>query len=42
VGLTLVGLELGSRLGARLGQWGERAGGVLLIVIGVTVAAGLL
>ncbi len=41
VGLTLVGLELGSRLGARLGEWGERAGGFLLIVIGVTVAAGL-
>ncbi len=42
VGLTLVGLELGRRLGARLGDWGERAGGILLIVIGVTVAAGLL
>jgi putative Mn2+ efflux pump MntP len=42
VGLTLVGLELGSRVGARLGKWGERAGGVLLAVIGVTVAAGLL
>ncbi len=41
VGLTLLGLELGSRLGARLGEWGERAGGFLLIVIGVTVAAGL-
>lgn len=42
VGLTLVGLELGSRVGTRLGKWGERAGGVLLVVIGVTVATGLL
>lgn len=42
VGLTLVGLELGSHIGARLGTWGERVGGVLIILIGVTVAAGLL
>ncbi len=42
VGLTLAGLELGRRLGPRLGRWGERAGGLLLIAVGVTVAAGLL
>ena len=42
VGLALLGLELGSRVGVRLGEWGERAGGALLVVIGVTVAAGLL
>jgi len=42
VGLTLAGLELGQRLGPRLGAWGERAGGILLIVVGVTVAAGVL
>ncbi len=42
VGLTLAGLELGRRLGPRLGTWGERAGGVLLIAVGVTVAAGVL
>ncbi len=42
VALTLAGLELGSRLGPRLGAWGERAGGAILIAVGVTVAAGVL
>ena len=42
VGLTLAGLELGQRLGPRLGAWGERVGGILLIAVGVTVAAGVL
>ena len=42
VGLTLAGLELGRRLGPRLGAWGERAGGIILIIVGVTVAAGVL
>jgi len=42
VALTLAGLELGQRLGPRLGAWGERAGGVLLVAVGVTVAAGVL
>ena len=41
-GLTLAGLELGSRFGSRLGPWGERAGGVLLVVVGVAVATGLI
>jgi putative Mn2+ efflux pump MntP len=39
--LTLLGLELGSRLGTRLGPWAERVGGLLLIVVGVVVAAGV-
>jgi len=42
VGLTLAGLELGKRLGSRLGRWGERAGGLLLIAVGVTIAADML
>jgi len=42
VGLTLAGLELGRRLGPRLGAWGERTGAILLIAVGVTVAAGVL
>jgi putative Mn2+ efflux pump MntP len=42
VGLTLIGLELGRRLGSRLGRWGERAGGLILIAVGVTIAAGVL
>jgi manganese efflux pump family protein len=39
--LTLLGLELGSRLGAGLGPWAERASGVLLVVVGVAVASGV-
>jgi putative Mn2+ efflux pump MntP len=42
VALTLAGLELGRRLGPRLGAWGERAGGVILVLVGVSVAAGVL
>ena len=42
VGLTLAGFELGRRVGPRLGAWGERVGGVLLIAVGVTVATGVL
>jgi len=42
VGLTLAGLELGKRLGSRLGRWGERAGGLLLIAVGVSIATGVL
>ena len=41
VGLTLLGLELGSRLGARLGSWAERVGGLILVAVGVGVASGL-
>jgi putative Mn2+ efflux pump MntP len=41
VGLTLLGLELGSRLGARLGPWAERVGGLILVAVGVVVASGL-
>ena len=42
VGLTLVGLELGQRLGSRLGAWGGRLGGLILVAVGVAVAAGVL
>jgi putative Mn2+ efflux pump MntP len=42
VALTLAGLELGRRLGPRLGAWGERAGGLILVMVGVSVAAGVL
>jgi manganese efflux pump family protein len=42
VSLTLAGLELGRRVGPRLGAWGERVGGVILIAVGVTVATGVL
>jgi len=40
VAMSLVGLELGSRLGARTGERGELVGGLVLIGVGVAVAAG--
>ena len=42
VGMSLIGLELGSRIGARTGQRGELIGGLVLIGVGVAIAAGLL
>lgn len=40
--LSLLGLEVGSRLGERLGQQGEIVGGAVLILVGVAVGTGLL
>jgi len=40
--LSLLGLEVGSRLGERLGQRSELVGGVVLILVGVAVGTGLL
>jgi Putative manganese efflux pump len=42
VSLSLVGLELGSRLGARTGERGELIGGLVLIGVGAAIAAGAL
>ncbi len=42
VGLSLIGLELGARIGARAGERGERLAGLMLISIGVAMAAGAL
>jgi len=42
VGLSLLGLELGSRLGARTGENGEILGGTVLIGVGIALAAGVL
>lgn len=42
VGLSLIGLELGNRLGARTGQNGELLGGAVLIGVGIAIAAGVL
>lgn len=41
VGLSLVGLELGRRLGGRLGERSELVGGVALIAVGALVASGV-
>ena len=42
VALSLLGLELGARIGTRLGRRGEILGGLVLIAVGVAIAAGLL
>jgi putative Mn2+ efflux pump MntP len=42
VGLSLIGLELGNRLGARTGRNGEILGGAVLIGVGIAIAAGVL
>lgn len=42
VALSLVGLELGRRLGARIGEWSELLGGTVLIVVGLLIASGVL
>ena len=42
IALSLAGLELGGRLGARTGQRGEILGSLILIAVGAAIAAGLL
>lgn len=42
VALSLLGLELGSRIGATIGRRGEILGGLVLIAVGTAVAAGLI
>jgi len=40
--MSLLGLELGNKLGTRTGDRGELVGGVVLIGVGVAIAAGVL
>lgn len=42
ISLSLLGLELGSRLGTRTGDRGELIGGLVLIGVGVAIAVGVL
>jgi putative Mn2+ efflux pump MntP len=42
VALSLLGLELGDRLGARTGERGELLGGLVLIGVGIALAADVL
>lgn len=42
VGLSLIGLELGARIGRRAGNRGEQLAGLMLISVGVAIAAGAL
>jgi manganese efflux pump family protein len=42
VALSLLGLELGARIGASLGRRGEILGGLVLVGVGAAIAAGLI
>ena len=42
VGLSLLGLELGQRLGARVEAWSEEIGGAVLALVGLALAIGWL
>ncbi|HEX6548238.1 MAG TPA: manganese efflux pump [Candidatus Dormibacteraeota bacterium] len=42
VGMSLVGLELGSRLGARVEAYAEEVGGGILVLVGIALGVGLL
>jgi len=42
VGMSLVGLELGNRLGARVEAWSEEIGGGVLILVGIALVLGVL
>jgi manganese efflux pump family protein len=42
VGTSLVGLELGQRLGAKVERWSAEFGGGVLVVVGALIAAGVL
>lgn len=41
VAMSVVGLELGDRVGRRAGRWSEEIGASVLVLVGVAVAAGL-
>lgn len=40
--MSLVGLELGHRLGKRVERWSEEIGGGVLILVGIAIAIGVL
>ncbi len=42
VALSLLGLEIGGQLGARLGKWSEVVGGAILVLVGVAIGTGVL
>jgi len=41
VSMSLIGLELGNRIGTRAGERGELIGGLVLIGVGIAVASGI-
>lgn len=42
VAMSLLGLELGSRLGARVEEWAEEIGGGVLVLVGLALGFGVL
>jgi manganese efflux pump family protein len=42
VTMSLIGLELGSRIGAKAGERGELLGGLVLVGVGIALASGVL
>jgi putative Mn2+ efflux pump MntP len=42
VGLSLIGLELGSRIGTRVGEYSELLGGGVLIGVGILLGVGVI
>ncbi len=42
VALSLIGLELGARIGRWAGERGEQLAGLMLISVGIAIAAGAL
>jgi putative Mn2+ efflux pump MntP len=42
VAMSLVGLELGARLGRTTERWSEEIGGAVLIIVGIALATRLL
>ena len=41
VSMSLIGLELGNRIGTRTGGRGELVGGLVLMGVGVAIATGI-
>jgi len=39
--MSLLGLELGHRLGRRVEEWSEELGGAMLILVGIAIATGI-
>jgi putative Mn2+ efflux pump MntP len=40
--MSLIGLELGHRVGTRVEAWSEEIGGAVLILVGIAIALGVL
>jgi putative Mn2+ efflux pump MntP len=41
VSMSIVGLELGQRIGERFEQWSEELGGAVLILVGIALGVGV-